>query len=82
MNRRTVGRRNSIAEIEEEPGTYRKVQHAGGFYYALLSCPVCGRVSSLKDHTVEENGEVNPSVVCGYEGCTFHEWVTLIDWQK
>lgn len=41
-----------------------------------------GHIGSLDDHTIAENGEVMPSVVCGHKGCDFHEWITLDGWAR
>ena len=34
----------------------------------------------LRDHTVEADGQVIPSVVCKEPGCDFHEMVCLVGW--
>lgn len=49
---------------------------------ATLRCPKCGRWTSLSNHTISDNGEVNPSLVCPYENCNFHEYVTLEGWKS
>lgn len=41
-----------------------------------------GHYGVLTDHTINKYGVVNPSVVCTKDGCTFHEWVKLADWDK
>lgn len=46
---------------------------------ALVRCPKCRQECSLP-HKVESNGDVNPSVVCPYKECDFHEFVTLEGW--
>lgn len=38
-------------------------------------CPKCSQAHSLTTHTIREDGEVVPSVVCGK--CDFHDYVTL-----
>ena len=48
---------------------------------ASLSCPECGRVASLSDHTIDAAGNVSPSVVCPYQGCTWHVFVKLEGWE-
>lgn len=35
----------------------------------------------LRDHTVEANGRVVPSIVCKEPGCDFHEIVRLDGWR-
>lgn len=44
-----------------------------------VRCPVCLTFGTL-NHEVASNGEVNPSLMCGVEGCDFHEHVTLEGW--
>ncbi|MCJ2086731.1 hypothetical protein MKK88_12110 [Methylobacterium sp. E-005] len=34
----------------------------------------------LRDHTVEADGRVVPSIVCNAPGCDFHEIVRLEGW--
>ena len=62
-----------------EPGTYRRAK-VDGRMTATMSCPTCGQVASLSGHTINPGGHVNPSLVCPYEGCGFHEYVTLEGW--
>ena len=49
---------------------------------ALLCCPDCGCIAGIDSHTIVENGEVNPSVVCDNEDCEFHAFVAFKDWGK
>lgn len=46
-----------------------------------LWCPGCGRGASLYDHAIRPDGSVVPSVVCPFDGCQYHEFVTLQDWE-
>lgn len=39
-----------------------------------------GHASTLKQHAVDEQGAVWPSVVCSVPGCEFHRYVQLDDW--
>jgi len=50
---------------------------------AIIICPTCERPFEIPQHTIADDGTVAPSVVCGYqrEGCSFHEYVRLIDWR-
>ena len=45
----------------------------------ILVCPN-GHHSFLADHQIASNGIVSPSCVCPWDGCGFHEYVTLVDW--
>ena len=47
---------------------------------AMVNCRDCGKTASLSDHTIAANGEVTPSLVCPTDGCSFHEFVTLVGW--
>lgn len=52
-------------------------------HYVLLRCP-SGHTATLhtpsSGHQIDDAGIVTPSVVCPYDGCTFHEHVRLLDW--
>lgn len=64
----------------EEPGTWSPCRETDGTLAAIISCPLCGGASFL-GHKIAEDGTVTPSVVHAPEdGCTFHEFVKLEDW--
>lgn len=46
---------------------------------AVICCPA-GHLGSLVSHTIADDGTLNPSLVCGREGCGFHEWGRLEGW--
>lgn len=48
----------------------------------LIACPKCDGwfLGDTATHSIEENGDVNASVVCPYEPCDFHEFVNLVGW--
>lgn len=46
-----------------------------------LRCPECGQPAGLFDHEIKEDGTVHPSVVCPYDGCSFHDYVRLEGWE-
>lgn len=48
---------------------------------AMLTCPN-GHVALLDDHTIKPTGEVEPSVVCPVDDCTFHDNVFLDGWDS
>lgn len=50
-----------------------------GIRKATFVCPN-GHQSSISKHTIADDGTVKPSVVCAYEGCTFHEHIKLVGW--
>ena len=59
--------------VKNEGGTARM-----GFVI-LMKCR-CGRIGSLADHHVDDDGIVTPSVVCMDNECGFHENVILDGW--
>ena len=61
-----------------EPGTYSATTSAGE-RSAVFACPDCEMRGHLRStHTIAENGDVSPSVVCD---CGFHRFITLQDWE-
>lgn len=65
-----------------EPETYMSTWKGGmadGIRTASMSCPKCGGVFSLAAHFIDNQGMVNPSVVCPYK-CGYHEFVQLLSW--
>jgi hypothetical protein len=53
-----------------------------GSITALVKCPGCDRHASLSGHEIKDDGCVHPSLVCPRDGCEFHEFVKLEDWDK
>lgn len=49
-------------------------------FKAQMTCPR-GHGLVLKGHSVDAVGRVHPSVVCLTEGCDFHEFVRLSEWE-
>lgn len=41
-----------------------------------IACPSCGQWGDLEDHSIDEHGQVVPSVDC--PECDFHDLVILI----
>lgn len=63
-----------------QPGTWKGlITNAGR--KASFTCPVCGTLGSLLDHSIAQDGTVSPSVVCVHEGCNFHEYIQLEGWE-
>lgn len=63
----------------KKTGTYRRGTR-DGVLTASLSCPYCGNVASLSQHTIEPDGTVKPSVVCPKSECDFHFYIKLEGW--
>lgn len=47
---------------------------------ALVTCAKCGRSCTLTQHTIADDGEVMPSLVCPYDNCDWHVFVKLVGW--
>ena len=64
------------------PGTWKGVTGKADIK-AVLRCPDCRHRQFLGEkHTVSANGDVNPSVVCPYDDCSWHVHITLLDWPR
>ena len=61
-------------------GTWKGVKLSDGSRGASFTCPHCRQTASLIDHEIDENGDVNPSVVCPDRICEFHRYIRLLDW--
>lgn len=48
---------------------------------ATIMCPE-GHIGSISNHTIDDQGVVNPSVVCPWEGCDFHDFIQLEGWER
>lgn len=47
---------------------------------AIISCPLCGHFGGLHKHSIDSDGKVNPSIVCPWAPCTFHDYGALEGW--
>lgn len=45
-----------------------------------VACPDCGQSFALDRHGIKKDGHVNPSVVCPFDKCSYHEFVVLGGW--
>ena len=60
----------------------RHLQDPGGVKEsAAVSCPKCGEVCSLTEHSVAADGTVSPSLVCPFN-CGYHAMVKLQGWKR
>lgn len=64
----------------EEPPLSWKPMRAQGQRSAIFTCPN-GHTGSLHEWTIADNGTVSPSVDCSPNGCDFHDYIRLLDWQ-
>jgi len=80
-------------DIPIEPGAYRRVHEywadhgakkgVPNTYWAEICCPGCHRVSMVgRNHTTADAGVVQPSYVCPFPPCTFHQMIVLDDWDR
>lgn len=42
-------------------------------------CPGCGQIARL-NHDITSDGMLSPSLECPTEGCHFHRFAKLLDW--
>ena len=42
----------------------------------------CGKLFTLCDHTIADDGSVSPSVVCPNKNCDWHVYLKLLDWEN
>lgn len=61
------------------PLTWRGLKMTDGRRSALVCC-ANGHAASPEDHVIAADGIVNPSLVCGVEGCGWHVFVRLEGW--
>lgn len=48
---------------------------------AIVRCPGGHSLFLGETHKILSDGQVMPSLVCGVEGCGFHEFVRLMGWE-
>lgn len=64
---------------EVTSGLVKRVRDGKEVVY--MNCPKCGNAAALDDHTISQDGIVNPSVVCPFDGCDFHDYVKIVDYK-
>lgn len=63
--------------IDENPLTWKYLRIGDGIFSATFTCPK-KHTGSLLDHSILDNGRVEPSVRCNL--CDFHDFVLLEGW--
>ncbi len=63
-----------------ERGTWKLKQVPGRPVTAEITCPECGKRSSMADHSIDSKGQVTPSIICPHVPCAWHENVILAGW--
>lgn len=65
------------------PRSSKKLQQSGCWWDTgariVVKCPQCDKIAGL-NHEIDANGNVNPSLECPNEDCTFHRFIQLLDW--
>jgi hypothetical protein len=56
-----------------------KIVNLDGQAVTRMKCPGCEQWQYLEDHSIDEHGQVVPSVECG-EDCGFHDVVRLLNY--
>ena len=68
-------------EGSRSAGTWRGITIDGAKQNnANVCCPGCGRYYGMAAHKIADDGTVHPSVVCTYDGCSFHDFIRLDGW--
>lgn len=55
-------------------GTWRRMGRR-----VFITCGQCGAIGQI-DHEVDDQGNVNPSLVCPDDACNWHVWGALEGW--
>ncbi len=74
MKRKLINKIKAV-DFKNLPGWYMGTENAPTF-----RCPECKGSGDLTAHTIDDNGEVNASVLCHCG--KYHEFITLKDWKK
>ena len=53
-----------------------------GLDLVKLKCPKCLEWGDLEDHAIDEEGIINPSVICGNDPCDWHVMVALKNFKR
>ena len=83
-----LSRNTAVADADAPtPLTWRKVHPGppGSRFARDIALCTCrnGHTCLLSGdvHAVAADGTVTPSYVCPVDGCGFHEWVQLVEWE-
>jgi len=93
---KTYEEMRSLPTVKQRQGDFRdEIPRNRWFWFpddrprfVHVRCPGCGNFFSLSivsedgNHTINNNGDVNPSIGHGPEGCGFHEWGNLEHWSS
>ena len=77
----TLKKSTALRGEDPLPLTWRMVwaNRAEGKKSAIITC--ANGHDGVLQHTITADGTVSPSCVCTAEGCDWHEWVRLENWE-
>lgn len=64
-----------------ESSQWRLARLSSGPQSAVVTCPACGLVIALSNHSIDDGGDVTPGLLCPYE-CGFDAPIRLMEWNK
>lgn len=70
--------RPGYPRMGEPEGVWRPLMRADGTFSATVSCPKCGNLIDLVEHSISHFGFVEPNVRCG---CGMDDKARLIAWE-
>ena len=56
---------------------WRRVDNQENKELIYIECPRCKQWISIFKHSIDDNGNVTPSVVCPLTACGFHQYIKL-----
>ena len=65
---------------EEVWMSWKPYRRADGCTSALFTCPE-GHTGTLEGWEIAADGSVSPSVDCSPNGCSFHDYIRLLNWE-
>lgn len=88
MTPRTKVRKIDMGDFQELPGWFISKENSVingkaqmGVDTLMFRC-ICKKfTATLLNHSVDANGEVNASILCGAKGCNYHIWGILEEWE-
>ena len=64
------------------PGQWRECAGTQTVVRVAVWCPRCGSSACIDEHEIADDGKVTPSLVCQINGCGFHDYVILDQWES
>ena len=77
-----IFKRDTSESVEDQlTETWRLSRDLDGALYPTIR-DTNGDWFAIQTHSIAADGTVSPSVVCTYDGCDFHEFITLEGWDQ